>query len=166
MAARSSAATIDSAERVLVITRIFDAPRDLVFNAWSEPERLVQWFGPKGFTSTVVGSMDPRPGGAYRFHMRGPDGSDHWVQGAYHEILDPERIVCTYVWTDADGNPTRPETLLTLTFEEQVEKTKLTLHQAVFESVTARDAHDEGWTSSLERLADYLANPHRPHANE
>lgn len=109
MAARSSAATTDSAQRVLVITRVFDAPRDLVFKAWSEPERLVQWFGPKGFTSTVVGSMDPRPGGAYRFHMRGPGGSDHWVQGVYREIVEPERIVCTYVWTDADGIPTRPE---------------------------------------------------------
>ncbi len=117
MAARSSAATTDSAQRVLVITRVFDAPRDLVFKAWSEPERLVQWFGPKGFTSTVVGSMDPRPGGAYRFHMRGPDESDHWVQGVYREIVEPERIVCTYVWTDADRIPSRPETLLTLTFE-------------------------------------------------
>ncbi len=164
MAARSSAATTDSAQRVLVITRVFDAPRELVFKAWSEPERLVQWFGPKGFTSTVVGSMDPRPGGAYRFHMRGPDESDHWVQGVYREIVEPERIVCTYVWTDATGNSTRPETLLTLTFEEHGQKTKLTLHQAVFESITARDAHEEGWTSSLERLTEYLANPRQPDA--
>jgi uncharacterized protein YndB with AHSA1/START domain len=166
MAARNNAATTDSAERVLVISRIFDAPRDLLFKAWSEPERLVQWFGPKGFTSTVIGSMDTRPGGAYRLHMRGPDGSDHWVQGVCREIVEPKRIVCTYVWTDAYGNPTRPQTLLTLTFEEHGEQTKLTLHQAVFESVTARDAHDEGWTSSLERLTEYLANPHQPHANE
>jgi uncharacterized protein YndB with AHSA1/START domain len=164
MATRSSAPTTDSAQRVLVITRVFDAPRDLVFKAWSEPERLVQWFGPKGFTSTVVGSMDPRRGGAYRFHMRGPDESDHWVQGVYREIVEPERIVCTYVWTDATGNPTRPETLLTLTFEEHGRKTKLTLHQAVFESITARDAHEEGWTSSLERLTEYLANPRQPDA--
>ena len=84
------------------------------------------------------------------------------MQGVYREIVEPERIVCTYVWTDADGIPTRPETLLTLTFEADGQKTKLTLHQAVFESVTARDAHEEGWTSSLERLTEYLANPHQP----
>jgi uncharacterized protein YndB with AHSA1/START domain len=166
MAARSNAATTDSAERVLVITRIFDAPQALVFKAWSEPEHLMQWFGPRGFTSTVVGSMDPRPGGTYRLHMRGSDGNDHWVQGVYHEIVEPERIVCTFVWTDADGNPTRPETLLTLSFEQHGEKTRLTLHQAVFESVTARDEHDVGWTSSLERLAEYLANPRQTDATE
>jgi uncharacterized protein YndB with AHSA1/START domain len=166
MAARSSAATTDSAQRVLVITRVFDAPRDLVFKAWSEPERLVQWFGPKGFTSTVVGSMDPRTGGAYRLHMRGPDGDDHWVQGVYREIVEPERIVCTFVWTDAAGIPTRPETLLTLSFEADGQRTKLTLHQAVFESVTARDEHEGGWTGSLERLTEYLANPHQPEATE
>jgi len=164
MAARSSAATTDSAERILVIVRIFDAPRDLVFKAWAEPDRLVQWFGPRGFAGTIV-AMDGRPGGAYRFHLRGPDGDDHWVQGVYREVVDPERIVCTYAWADAAGNPTRPETLLTVTFEEHGEKTKLTLHQAVFESVTARDAHEGGWTSSLERLADYL-NSRQPHANE
>jgi uncharacterized protein YndB with AHSA1/START domain len=166
MAARSNAATTDSAERVLVITRLFDAPRDLVFKAWSEPEHLAQWFGPKGFTSFVVGSMEPRPSGTYRIHMRGSDGNDHWVQGAYREILEPEQIVCTFVWTDAGGNPTRPDTLLTLTFEELGDKTRLTMHQAVFESVTARDEHDAGWTSSLERLAEYLANPRQPDATE
>ena len=154
MAARSNA--VESAERVLVLTRLFDAPRSLVFKAWTEPEHLARWWGPRGFTSTIIAN-DVRPGGAYRFHMRGPEGDDHWLQGVYREVVAPERLVMAGAWTDADGKPTSPETLLTVTFEEHEGKTKLTLHQAVFESVTARDAHRGGWTSSLERLAEYLA---------
>jgi uncharacterized protein YndB with AHSA1/START domain len=89
--------------------------------------------------------------------MRGPAGDDHWPQGVYREVVEPERLVMTGEWADADGRPTSPETLLTVTFEEHDGKTKLTLRQAIFESVTARDAHRGGWTSSLERLAAYLA---------
>jgi uncharacterized protein YndB with AHSA1/START domain len=100
--------------------------------------------------------MDVRPGGAYRLHMRGPEGDDHWAQGVYREVVEPERLVMTRNWADAEGNPTSPETLLTVTFEEHDGKTKLTLHQAGFESVTARDAHRGGWNSSLGRLAAYL----------
>lgn len=155
MAARSNAATDEPAERVLVITRIFDAPRRLVFKAWTEPGHLVHWWGPRGFTSTIIVN-DVRPGGTYRVHMRGPEGDDHWSQGAYREVVEPERLVMAGAWTDADGKPTSPETLLTVTFEEHQGKTKLTLHQAVFESVTARDDHCGGWTSSLDRLAEYL----------
>jgi len=155
MDARDSVAT-ELDERVLVITRIFDAPRRLVFKAWTEPERMVHWLGPRGFTSTII-KMDLWPGGTYRFHMRGPDGDDHWQQGVCREVVEPERLVMTYAWADANGGATRPETLLTVTFEEQNGKTKLTLHQALFESVTACDAHRGGWTSGLERLAEYLA---------
>jgi uncharacterized protein YndB with AHSA1/START domain len=155
MAARTNTTTT-SAERELVITRIFDAPRRLVFKAWTDPEHLVHWLGPQGFTGTIV-KMDVRPGGAYRFHMRGPEGDDHWSQGVYREIVESERLVMTRNWADSQGNPTSPETLLTVTFEEHEGKTKLTLHQAVFESVTARDLHRGGWNSSLDRLAEYLA---------
>jgi uncharacterized protein YndB with AHSA1/START domain len=155
MAAENSVATLPE-ERVLVITRIFDAPRDLVWKAWTEPERMVRWFGPRGFTSTVL-KTDFRTGGAYHFHMRSPEGNDHWLQGIYHEIVEPERLVSTFAWADAEGKPTRPETLLTVSLAEHGGKTKLTLHQAVFESVTARDLHNEGWTSSLDRLTEYLA---------
>jgi len=146
----------DCAERELVITRIFDAPRSLVYKMWADPEHMVRWLGPQGFTGTIL-KMDARPGGAYRFHMRAPDGSDHWQQGVYREIVPEERIVCTYEWADADGNPTLPQTLLTVTFADEGAKTKLTLRQAIFESVTARDAHRGGWTSSLARLEEYLA---------
>jgi uncharacterized protein YndB with AHSA1/START domain len=155
MGATSNAAK-DVAERELVITRVFDAPRSLVFKAWTEPERQMQWLGPRGFTA-ISCKMDVRPGGTYRFGMRSPSGTDHWQQGVYREVIEPERLVCTYVWTDPNGNPTRPETILTLTFDDHEGKTRLTLHQALFESVSARDDHQGGWTSALECLAEYLA---------
>ena len=145
MAARNNAAA-EPAERTLVITRILDAPRNLVFKAWTDPEHLVHWLGPQGFTGTIV-RMDVRPGGAYRFHMRSPEGTDHWRRGVYHEVVEPERLVFTYAWEDAESNPGH-ETLVTVTFVELGGKTKLTLRQAVFESVTSRDAHQAGHTAS------------------
>lgn len=156
MDARSNAVT-ESTERELVITRVFDAPRRLVFKAWTEPEHLMRWWGPKGFTLPSC-KMDLRPGGTYRFHMRSPEGDDHWSQGVYREVVEPERLVLTGAWTAADGKPISSETLLTVTFEEHEGKTKLTLHQVGFESVKKRDSHQGGWSSSLERLAEYLAN--------
>ena len=84
MAATSNAVT-ESSDRELVLTRIFDAPRSLVFKAWTEPRHLARWWGPRGF-SVVSCEMDPRTGGSYRFHMRGPDGTDHWPQGVFREI--------------------------------------------------------------------------------
>jgi uncharacterized protein YndB with AHSA1/START domain len=157
MPAGSNAAE-QTADRVLVITRDFDAPRELVFKAWTEPERLAQWMGPRGFNSKVIGTLDLRPGGRYRIHMTDPDGGDHWQQGEYREIVPPERLVLTFEWGDAAGNRTRPQTLLTLTFEDVGGKTRFTLHQALFESTTARDMHQGGWTSSLDRLAEYIAS--------
>jgi uncharacterized protein YndB with AHSA1/START domain len=156
MAARSSAAAAAS-DLELLITREFDAPRSMVFRAWTQPEHLMRWWGPRGFTLPSC-QLDLRPGGAYRFHMRGSAGDDHWTQGVFREVVEPERIVMAGSWADAAGNPTSPETVTTVSFEDLGAKTRLTLHQAVFESVTARDAHRNGWTSSLERLAEYLTN--------
>lgn len=153
MAATTDAATV-TAERELVITRVFDAPRRLVFKAWTEPEHLVLWWGPRGFT-TISGRMDFRPGGVWFRAMRAPDGSEHRKRGIYREIVEPERLVFTYLTEDAEGNPGF-ETLVTVNFADVDGKTRLTLHQALFESAEARDSHRGGWTSCLERFAEYL----------
>jgi uncharacterized protein YndB with AHSA1/START domain len=147
-------ATTTSAERELLITRVLDAPPDLVFEAWTNPEHLVRWWGPAGFTTPSC-TMDVRPGGSYRICMRAPDGTDHWVQGVYREIVAPQRLVCTWVWEDAEGRP-GDETLLTVTFEEHGGKTRLTLHHGVFGTVEERDNHESGWTAILVRLAAYV----------
>src|SRR5438128_223514 len=155
MTARTDPAAT-SADLELVITRVFDAPRTLVFKAWTEPDRAARWWGPQGFT-TVYCKMDLRPGGAYRVGMRSPEGREHWQRGVCREVVEPERLVFTFAWEDAEGKPGH-ETVVTVTFAEHGGKTKLTLHQAVFETFAAREAHRGGWASCLERFAEYLAN--------
>jgi uncharacterized protein YndB with AHSA1/START domain len=142
-------------ERVLVITRVFDAPCSLVWQAWADPERMARWAGPRGFTMTSC-EMDTHPGGTFRFRMRSPQGTDHRVQGVYREIVEGQRLVYTWAWVDADGRPGH-ETLVTVTFADHGGKTLLTLRQALFESVTARDEHQGGWSTALDCLAEYLA---------
>jgi uncharacterized protein YndB with AHSA1/START domain len=154
MTARRSDDT-PSAERELTITRVFDAPPGLVFKAWIEPERLARWSGPEGFTVTSC-AMDVRPGGSYRSCIRSPEGTDHCMRGVYREIAEPERLVFTFAWEDAEGRPGR-EMLVTVTFAEDDGKTRMTFHQAVFESVEDRDGHREGWSSSFDLLEAYLA---------
>ena len=91
-------------ERELLITRIFDAPRHLVFQAWTEPDRAARWWGPQGFVTTYC-DMDVRPGGTFRVCMRSPEGAEHWKQGVYREVVEPELLVFTFAWEDADGKP-------------------------------------------------------------
>lgn len=152
--AASTDAIAPTANRELVITRIIDAPRRLVFKAWTEPEQVACWWGPQGYTTTYC-RMDIRPGGRFRLCMRSPDGTDHWKQGVYREIVEPERIVFTFAWEDATGTPGH-ELLTTVTLADHGSKTKLTLHQAVFKTVAACDDHRTGWTSCLERFAQYM----------
>ena len=144
-----------AAERELVITRVFDAPRRLVFKVWTEPEHLVHWWGPPGFT-TISGRLDVRPGGTWSRSMQAPNGSVIRKHGVYREIVAPERLVLTYITDDAAGNP-GPETLVTVTFADIGRRTRLTLHQAIFEYVAARDDHRRGWTGAIERFAAYLS---------
>jgi len=144
-----------SDERTLVITRLLDAPRDRVFAAWVDPDQAAQWWGPKGFTS-VSCAMDVRVGGVWRRVMRSPDGAELTARGVYREIIAPERLVFTYAW-EQNPEQTGHETLVTLTFADLGDKTELTLRQAVFETVAARDDHRDGWSGCLERLAEHLA---------
>lgn len=143
-----------SNERSLSITRLLDAPRALVFAAWTNPEQAARWWGPKGFTS-VSCMMDVRVGGAWRRVMRSPDGMEYVASGVYREIAAPERLVFTYAW-ETNPEQTDHETLVTLTFAERGGSTELTLNQALFETVAARDDHRGGWSSCLERFAKYL----------
>ncbi len=145
-------------ERVLVITRVLDAPRVLVFKVWTQPEHLVRWWGPSGFTLPDC-KVELQEGGAFRCHMRSPEGTNHHMHGVYREIVAPERLSFTWAWIDEAGQRGH-ETLVTVLLEEagaQGEKTRLTLHHAVFESESARDAHNGGWTECFERLAAYVA---------
>jgi uncharacterized protein YndB with AHSA1/START domain len=148
--------TTESAERVLEIERIFDAPPSLVFKAWTEPQHLARWFGPRGFTLSSC-KLDLRPGGAWRYCMLSSEGREHWVRGVFREIVEPKLLVFTWAHEN-EGGVLGHETVITVTFAEQGEKTKLTLRQAVFETVEDCDAHRGGWNSSFECLAEYLAN--------
>jgi uncharacterized protein YndB with AHSA1/START domain len=143
------------ADRELIIKRVFDAPRDLVFQAWTDPERVPHWWGPKGYTLTHH-ELDVRPGGRWRVCMRSPEGVDRWAQGVYREIVAPERFVYTWAWEKPEGQPGR-ETLITVELAEQGEKTKMTFRQAEFKTVEDRDSHRSGWTESFDRLAEFLA---------
>ena len=144
-------------DRVLVMTRIFDAPRSLVFKVWTEPQHLVRWWGPRGYTTPVC-EMDVRPGGTYRLLMRSAEGQEVWWHGVFREIVEPERLVWTSSIDRTDGTRVSGETVLTVTLEEQGQKTKLTLHQAVFDSIDNCNAHREGWTQAFERIAEHLAD--------
>jgi len=152
--------TGETAERELVMERIFDAPRELVFKAWTDPKHVAQWWGPKGFTNPVC-ELDVRPGGALLIHMRGPDGVVYPTKGVFHEIVEPERLVfTTSAFEDDQGNP-QLEVLNTVTFAELGGKTKLRLHAVVVKSAPAVEAAlagmEEGWSQSLDRLAEELA---------
>ena len=139
----------------LTIRRSFDAPRDLVFRCWTEPERLNRWCCPKGFT-LPFSEGDIRPGGSFKTCMRAPDGTDHWLSGTYREIAPPERLVFSHRWLNEKGEHEH-ETVVTITLREQDGKTQLTLHQAFFLSEASRDGHRGGWTETLDNLAEYLA---------
>lgn len=171
MAVNHSAAT-QPEERALVITRVFDAPRDLVFKAWAEPERLMRWWGPKGFTMPV-GTLDFRPGGVFHYCMRSPDGHEMWGTFVYREIVAPQRIVFISSFSDAEGNlirspfsPTWPlEILNTLTLVEHDGKTTLVLRGEPHNATEAeRETFDaaqssvqQGFTGTFDQLAEYLA---------
>jgi uncharacterized protein YndB with AHSA1/START domain len=150
-------------EKELTITRLFDAPRSLVFKVWTQPEHFAHWLGPKDFI-TIACQMNVQVGGIYRACIRSalpsqresPEGKDHWMQGVYREVIEPERLVFTFAWEDEDSQP-KHETLVTVTFAEQDNKTLMTFHQAIFESAELRNSHQTGWSECFDRLQAYLA---------
>ena len=141
------------------MTRVFDAPRHLVFRAWTDRSQLERWWGPKGFTNPVC-EVDARPGGAIRIDMRAPDGIVYPMTGTFLEIVEPERLVFISSALDSQGEPLF-EVLNTVTFADEGAKTKLTLHASVSKAKPEAARHlagmEVGWSMSLDRLADRLA---------
>ena len=142
-------------DREIVLTRLLDAPRELVWKAWTEPEHLIKWWGPDGFTNTFH-EIDVRTGGEWRFVMHGPDGTDYDNFVRFLEVVQPERIVY--------DQGTGPDNLMfrgSATFEVEGERTRVTL-RTVFPSREARDRVIErygaiaGGEQTLRRLAEYL----------
>jgi uncharacterized protein YndB with AHSA1/START domain len=162
MAAESRNAALVG-DREIRGTRVFDAPRELVWKAWTEPEHIGQWWGPNGFTTTTH-RMEVRAGGVWRFVMHGPDGRDYQNKITFIEVVKPERLVYKH------GNPEGEEDKglepvsfhVTVTFREQGGKTRLDM-RSVFPSAKARDyvvknyGAVEGMHQTLARLGEYLA---------
>jgi uncharacterized protein YndB with AHSA1/START domain len=152
----------------LVITRVYHAPRQLVFKAWTDAERLKRWWGPNGFTN-VVCELDPRPGGIVRIHMRAPDGTVYPNEGVVQEIVPPEKLVLVMGVRDQQGNIIL-EGVSTVTFTEQAGKTTLALRARITKATTEVAAMhirgmEQGWSQSLDHLAAELATASKEHAS-
>jgi uncharacterized protein YndB with AHSA1/START domain len=159
-------------ERELVITRVFDAPRELVWQAFTEADRLARWWGPTGF-AMLVSRLDLRPGGVFHYSMRSPDGRVMWGRFVYREIAAPERLVFVNSFSDDEGNvirspfsPTWPlEVLNTLTLSETGGRTTVTLRGGPINSTeeeretfwNAQDSLRQGFAGTFDQLAAYLA---------
>jgi uncharacterized protein YndB with AHSA1/START domain len=151
----------------LTITRVFDASRENVWKAWTAPEDLKKWWGPKYFTSPFS-KIDLRVGGKYLSCMRGPDGKDYWSTGVYREIVPLERLVATDSFADEKGNVVPAsqygmtgdfplELLVTVTFEKLGNKTKMILrHEGIPEGMM-RELTETGWSESFDKLAEHIA---------
>jgi uncharacterized protein YndB with AHSA1/START domain len=152
--------TTDTSDREIIITRVFDAPRELVWEAWTNPQHVSKWWGPEGFTTTIE-EMNVKPGGTWKHVMRGPDGTEYPNKSIFIEVVKPERIVYNHGGEKKGGAAV--QFVATWTFERVEEsKTRLTLH-FVFPSAEARDTvvrefgAVEGGKQTLERLAGHLA---------
>ena len=141
-------------DRVLVITRIFDAPKELVWEAWADPKQAVQWAGPRDHPAISV-EGDFRVGGKYRTVLRSVETGELLPHGGvYRDIVKHKLISFTFAWEEDRG---LGEMLVTLTFEDAGKgKTKFTLRQEPFANVTERDGHNGGWNSAFDRLAEFL----------
>lgn len=151
-------------KNILIITRIFDAPRELVWKMWTDPEYFKRWWGPKTFTCPVC-KIDLRVGGKYLNCMRSLEGQNFWSTGVYKEIVEFEKIIYTDSFADEKGNVVPAihyglsagfplEMLVTVTFEEIDGKTKMTLRHAGIENISDTDRNNmqQGWNESFDKL--------------
>jgi uncharacterized protein YndB with AHSA1/START domain len=150
----------------LTLTRLFDAPRELVWRAWTEPERIRRWWGPKGYTAPVA-MLDFRMGGRYLFCMRSPEGRDYYSTGVFQKIDPPKELIFTDSFADPMGNVVPAtyyglgadfplEMLVTVTLEDQGGKTKLTLRHVGLPAADMTEQTGAGWNESFDKLAESL----------
>ncbi len=152
----SNAAVKPNADTTLVIQHTFDAPRERVFDAWLDPKQVSKWMGPRSIGATAT-LLEPRVGGQYRIQMNRQDGPGPTVAGVYKEIVRPERLVFSWACeATATNNMPAGETLVTITFRDVGGKTLLTLMQENFVNVDSRNSHNDGWSGSFEKLAEFL----------
>ncbi len=155
---QAPAATVTTpAEREIHIERVFDAPRDRVFDAFTDPELIPEWWGPRD-TTTVVDQMDVRPGGSWRCIMRDSDGSETGFRGTYREVTPPERIVQTFEWEGMPGHVS----VDTATFEDLGDRTKV-ISTSIFHTTEERDGMldsgmERGLNETYARLDELLAS--------
>jgi uncharacterized protein YndB with AHSA1/START domain len=141
-------------DTALEIRRTFDAPREKVFAAWTEPEKLAQWLcRVTARHSTKVLEMDVRVGGRYRLEVTNPDGTQVLLSGTYHEIRRPERLAFTWQW---EGDPDFGETLVTVEFHARGTSTELVLTHERFLNSERRDRHAAGWNGCFSTLSELL----------
>ena len=144
----------------VTILRVFDAPRALVWKAWTDPKMMAQWFGPRGFTIPVC-ELDVRAGGSLRIVMRGPDGQDYPMKGEFREVVAHERLVFTNIATDNDGNHLL-EGETTVTFAEKGGKTTLPVTAYAVGLVPIAPqmlaGMEAGWTQSIDKLETLVGN--------
>ncbi len=155
-----TADSVENDERIIVITREFDAPRDLVWRMFTEAEHVARWWGPKGFT-TRVELHEMAPGGKTRYVMTGPDGTEYPVEGVFREIDAPSRYVATDEFGEGFEGETIDGIVLTAAFEDLGGRTRVTLYLA-HPSAEDRKKHEDmgvsaGWQSSFDCLDEYLA---------
>jgi len=158
---RHTVSTARPAPTEIVISRIFAVPRELLFEVWTDPKHIAQWWGPDGFANSLC-ECDLRVGGQFRTHLRGPDGMTHPCRGTYLEIVPPARLV--FEGIPEDGHPCGagipPRAIVTVTFEEEDGETTLTIHTRLASADAAEAAvangFSQGWTDSLERIANLL----------
>lgn len=132
----------------LTLKRRLNAAPAKVYAAWTEPERLMGWWGPREDDEPVLAETDVRPGGRFRLVFRAADGEEFDVRGVYREVVPAERLVFSWAWR---STPER-ESLVTLTMRPDGDGTMLTLHHEQFFDETARDSHRMGWMAALDRL--------------
>jgi uncharacterized protein YndB with AHSA1/START domain len=160
----ASAVSSTTAQHELQITRVFDAPRELVWKVMTDPEHMKHWCGPRQFAAQHI-ENDRRPGGKWRLclHTDGFDIGDGelkkfdlWQGGENLEVVEPERLVYTFKWDQNPGLSSNVETVVTITLEEHGDKTTMNFRQAFFVTSGDRDGHNRGWNSCFDKLEDYL----------